>query len=443
MGTGMPKKMKLACILGHDPAHHVVGAWSLPRSLVGYDYARPELWEQIGRTLERGRFDMVFFADSNNLHDTYQDSPDATIRYAVQCPKHDPMPLIPIVARATRHIGIAATFSTTYSHPYYLARLMGTLDHLTEGRVGWNVVTSYGANEAANFGFESTLTHEQRYDRADEYMDVCYKLWASWEADAILMDREAGHFADPSKVHRINHRGRHFQSRGPLTVPRSPQGRPVIIQAGASDVGMAFAGKHAEVHFASRGSIAGMKDHAQSLARAARNAEREPDAVKILWATTAIIADTEAEARAKEARIRAAVPSEGALALMSAHLGFDFSRVPLEEPIRNLGLEQTEAVQGVARMLVRDYGDATLREAALIYGNAIGGFRVVGTVKQVADKLEEVMDDAGGAGFMFRPAELPGSVEELVDYLTPELQARGRLRTSYEGRTFREHIEEV
>jgi alkanesulfonate monooxygenase SsuD/methylene tetrahydromethanopterin reductase-like flavin-dependent oxidoreductase (luciferase family) len=206
---------------------------------------------------------------------------------------------------------------------------------------------------------------------------------------------------------------------------------------------MAFAGKHAEVHFASRGAIAGMKEHARSLALAARNAGREPDAIKILWATTAIIADTEAEARAKEARIRAVVPWEGALALMSAHLGVDFSRVALDEPIRNLGLEQTEAVQGNARMLVRDYGDVTLREAALIYGNAIGGLRVVGTAKQVADKLEEVIDDAGGAGFMFRPAELPGSVEELVDYLTPELQARGRLRTSYEGRTFREHLAEI
>lgn len=439
----MVDKMKLAYILGHDPAHHVVGAWALPRSLVGFDYARPELWEHIGRTLERGRFDMLFFADSYNLHDVYQDSPKAAIRHAVQYPKHDPMPLVPLIARVTRHLGIAVTSSTTYTHPYYLARLMATLDHLTEGRVGWNVVTSYGINEAANFGLESALTHDERYERAHEYMEVCYKLWDSWDEDAVVMDRQTGLFAEPSKVHRIDHVGQHFRSRGPLTVRRSPQGKPLIIQAGASGAGLAFAGKHAEVNFASRGSISGMKDHANKLGDAARAAGRDPAAIKILWATTAIIGETESEARAKEAAIRASVPLEGGLALMSGHMGFDFSRIPLDEPIRNLGLENTEGVQGNMHMLTRDYGDITLREAALIYGNGVGGLRIVGDVRQVADKLEEALEQAGGAGFMFRPDALPSSIDQLVDLLTPELQARGRLRTSYTGQTLREHMEDV
>lgn len=438
----MVKKMKLAYILGHDPAHHVVGAWALPRSLVGFDYARAELWEHIGRTLERGRFDMLFFADSYNLHDTFADSPDAALRHAVQYPKHDPMPLVPIIARATRHLGIAVTSSTTYTHPYYLARLMATLDHLTEGRVGWNVVTSYGTNEAANFGLASTLTHDERYERAHEYMEVCYKLWNSWDADAVVMDRVSGVFADPTKVHRIDHEGRHFKSRGPLTVRRSPQGMPVIIQAGASGAGLAFAGRHAEVHFASRGSISGMKEHTGKLAEAARAAGRDPATIKTLWATTAIVAETESEARAKEAAIRASVPLEGSLALMSGHFGFDFSRLPLNEPIRNLGLEKTDGVQGNMLMLTRDFGDITLREAALIYGNGVGGLRIVGNPRQVADKLEEALDEAGGAGFMFRPDALPSSIDALVDLLTPELEARGRIRTHYREQTLRGNLEE-
>ncbi|MBL6654083.1 MAG: NtaA/DmoA family FMN-dependent monooxygenase [Reyranella sp.] len=436
------RKLHLAYILGHDPAHHVVGAWAMPQSLVGYDYARPQLWEHIGRTLERGRFDMVFFADSYNLHDVYQGRPDAAIRYAVQYPKHDPMPLVPIITRATSHIGVAVTSSTTYTHPYYLARLLATLDHLSEGRVGWNVVTSYGANEAANFGLESALTHDERYARAHEYMEVCYKLWDSWDDDAIVMDRTTGMFADPSKVRRIDHQGRYFKSRGPLTVRRSPQGRPVIIQAGASGAGLAFAATHAEVHFASRGSLAGMKEHAAKLADAARAVGRQPDAIRILWATSAIVAETEAEAIAREAAIRAAVPLEGGLALMSGHFGYDFSRLPLDEPIRNLGLEGTEGVQGNMTMLQRDYGDISLKEAAIIYGNGIGGLRIVGDARQVADKLEEAIEVAGGAGFMFRPDALPSSIDGLVNLLVPELQARGLLRKEYGGRTLRDHIAE-
>ncbi len=438
----MNRKMHLAFILGHGPSQHSVAAWSLPRAYRGFTYAQPAFWEHLGRTLERGCIDMLFFADVYGVYDVFEGRPDAAIRYGIQFPLHDPAPLVPLITRATRGLGVGISVSTTYLPPYYTARLFSTLDHLTEGRVAWNVVASYGRSAAAQFSMAQELSKEERYARAEEYMQVCYKLWDSWDPDALVMDREAKVFADPAKVRKIHHQGRYFQVEGPLDVAPSPQGRPVIIQAGASGPGMAFAGRHAEIHFATSASLEGMRRYRAEVAQTVAQAGRDPADVRVLWATSIHVGETEAEARAKEAALRDAVPPEGGLALMSGHFGVDFSAVPPDRPLEELGLQETPGMQGVANMLLRDFPGLTLAEVARIYGNGMGGLRVVGSAAQVADRLEEAFDAGGGDGFMFRCGELPGSVTDVVELLVPELQRRGRFRTAYAGGTLRDTLTE-
>ena len=214
-------KLHFAQFLVHGPTYHSLAMWRHPETAAaGFDWSRPELYQHIARVCERGLFDMVFFADLNYIADTFRGSLEPALRYATQAPEHDPVPLLSYMAAATRHIGVAATFSVSHHHPFYAARLWASLDHLTGGRAGWNVVTSINSNQAANYG-EARAPTEQRYERAFEIMAVCRKLWDSWEEDALVMDREGAVFADASKVHRIEHEGRFFKSRGPLNVVRS------------------------------------------------------------------------------------------------------------------------------------------------------------------------------------------------------------------------------
>ena len=421
----MTANMHLAFVLGHGPSQHSIGAWSLPRAYRGFNYAQPAFWEHLARTLDRGCIDMLFFADIYGVYDVFEGNPDAAVRYAIQFPLHDPVPLVPLLTRATTGLGVGISMSTTYVPPYLTARAMATLDHLTEGRVAWNVVASYGRNAAAQFNMSEELSKEERYKRAEEYMQVCYKLWDSWEPDALVMDRDGLTFADPTKVHKINHKGEYFQVEGPLDVAPGPQGRPVIIQAGGSGPGMAFAGRHAEVHFATSSSLDGMCEHRTRIDDAARAAGRRAEDIRMLWASSGFVGETEAEAHAKDAALRAVVPPEGGLALMSGHFGVDFSTLPSDVAIEETGIEDTPGMQGVANMLLRDYRGQTLAEVARMYGNGMGGFRAIGTAAQVADKMEEAYEASGGHGFMFRCAELPGSVATWSTCWSPNYSAGG------------------
>src|SRR5712691_4791747 len=251
--------MHLAQFLVHGPTYHSLAMWRHPRTAAaGYDWARPELYQHIARVCERGKFDMVFFADLNYISDTYRGTMDPAIRHATQAPEHDPIPLLSFMAAVTTRIGLGATFSISHQHPFYAARLWATLEHLTRGRAGWNVGTSLNHNQSANYG-EERRPADERYDRAHEFIDVCRKLWDSWDADALVMDRRTGVFADPAKVHRIEHLGRFFKSRGPLNVVRSPQHGPAILQAGTSPKGRTFAARYADAIFAIQPNIAGAK----------------------------------------------------------------------------------------------------------------------------------------------------------------------------------------
>jgi FMN-dependent oxidoreductase (nitrilotriacetate monooxygenase family) len=435
------QRMRLAFILSVSPSPHCVGGWRDARSYRGFDWASADYWEHVARVLERGRFDMAFFADSLQLHDEYEGSAETAIRYGVMTPRMDPFAYVPLMARVTQGLGFGVTSSTSYIEPFYFARKMGTLDHLTAGRMAWNIVASYGRTEAKVFGLDGQRPHEDRYARADEFAGLCYRLWESWAPDAIVADRGSGIFADPAKVSRFQHDAEYFKSQGPLSVPRSPQGRPVIVQAGASPEGLKFAARHAEVHFAVRGSAAGMKSHMQNLERALTEVGRPRDRVKVLWSTSLFVGGTEADARRKQAEALERVPLEAGLAMLAGMLGTDLHTIPLDEPVRNIDPATIQGVRGLLTSIASDFGpDLTLRDAARHHGAGMSGLRITGDPQQVADKMEEFLESGGGDGFMLRPTTHPGSITDFVELVVPVLQTRGRVQSAYRGRTLRENL---
>lgn len=430
--------MHLAQFLCHGPTYHSLAMWRHPRTAqAGWDWSRPELYQHIARVCEGGKLDMVFFADLNYISDTYRGSMAPALRHATQVPEHDPVPLLSWMGAATSRIGLAATFSISHAHPYYAARLWATLDHLTCGRAGWNVVTTLNHNQSANYG-EALRPTEERYDRAHEFLAVCRKLWDSWEPDAVVMDRHAGIFADPAKVHRIEHDGRFYRSRGPLNVVRSPQHGPAILQAGTSPKGRSFAARHADAIFAIQPNLAGARAYHDDIKSATVNAGRKPEACKILFGIQPILGATEAEAREQQARHNELVPLEGGLALLSGHLDFDLSRLPLDTVMAERTEPQLQRMQTRYRTLTGDR--LTLREVAQRHGQSVGLLQMVGTPAQVADQMEAYLDEVGGDGFMLSPIHTPGAIEEFVALVVPELQRRGRFRRDYAGTTLRDHL---
>jgi FMN-dependent oxidoreductase (nitrilotriacetate monooxygenase family) len=431
--------MHIAQYLMHGPTYHSIAMWRHPRTDRSYDWQRPELYQHIAQVCERGKLDMVFFADFNYIFDAYQGSPDAALRYAAQTPMHDPVPLLSWMAAVTSRIGLATTFAVSQQHPYYVARLFATLDHLTHGRVGWNVVTYANRHETTQ-GYDEASQHDARYDRADEFLEVCDKLWQSWESDALIMDRDTGIFADPTRIHRIDHHGRFFRSRGPLHVTPSPQGRPVIIQAGASGRGRDFAARHAEVIFAIQPFVEGAAAYYSDVKGRMVNFGRHPNDCKILFGVQLFVAETEQAARDKQALHNSLVPLEGAIAHLSGSLNTDLSQTDLDTVLEAFEASRS---QGVVDMYMRVAGrQLTLRDMALRHGQSVGFPQLVGTPAQVADQLEAYYAQAGGDGFMLTMAYTPGAIEEFVALVVPVLQQRGLLRTEYRGQTLREILHE-
>ncbi|MBN9089271.1 MAG: LLM class flavin-dependent oxidoreductase [Reyranella sp.] len=432
----MPAKMHLAQFLVHGPTYHSLAMWRHPRTAAaGYDWTRPALYQHIAQVCERGLFDMVFFADLNYISDTYRGSLEPALRYAAQAPEHDPIPLLSWMAAVTKHIGVAATFSVSQHHPFYAARLWATLDHLTDGRAGWNVVTSINHNQDANFGVDRPPA-DVRYDRAHEFIEVCRKLWASWDEDAVVMDRDAAVFADATKVRRIEHEGAFFKSRGPLNVVRSPQDGPVILQAGTSPKGIDFAAKYADAIFAIQPRPQDAKRYFDTIKGRMAEFGRPPSHCRILFGMQPIVGSSEAEAREKQDEHNALMPLEGGMTILSAHADYDLSKIDLEAPMA----DRTEPeLQRLKTRFRKASGESmTLREVAQRHGQSVGLPQFVGTVKSVADQMEAFLAEAGGDGFMLSPIYCPGAIEEFVDQVVPELQRRGLLRTEYRGRTARD-----
>jgi len=433
--SDQPKHMHLAQFLVHGPTHHSLAMWRHPETTVnGLEWAQPALYQDIARTCERGCFDMVFFADLNYIADTFTGSLGPALRNATQAPEHDPIPLLSWMGASTEHIGLASTFSVSHHHPFYAARLWATLDHLTGGRAGWNVVSSLNANQAANHG-EERQDSDTRYDRAEEFIEVCNKLWASWDDDALTMDRDAGVFADPDKVRRIEHEGRFFRSRGPLNVVPSPQRGPAILQAGVSSKGRDFAARHADAIFAIQPVAEHAKTYRDDIRARARDFGRDGDAIKVLFGMQPILGDTEADAKARQREHNELVHAEGGLALLSAHLDFDLSTLDLDQPLIDCDERKLDRMR--SRAVHDDGTPMTIREVARRHGESVTLPQFVGTAEQVADRMCTFQDAVGGDGFMLSAISLPTAINRFVDDVVPILQERGRLRTAYEAGTLR------
>ena len=430
------KMLHLAQFLVHGPTWHSLAMWRHPRTAAaGWDWSRPALYQHIARVCERGLFDTVFFADLNYIADTFTGSLAPALRNATQAPEHDPIPLLSFMAAATERIGLASTFSVSHSHPFYAARLWATLDHLTEGRAGWNVVTSINSNQAANYG-EERQDADARYDRAHEFVEVCRKLWESWDEDAVVMDRANAVFADPSKVRRIEHAGTFFKSRGPLNVVRSPQNGPAIFQAGTSPKGRDFAARYADAIFAIQPRAVDAAAYYASIKDRMVELGRDPDDCKILFGAQPVIGASEAEARERQEEHNSLVPIEGGMAILSAHLDFDLSALPPDAIMAERPEPQLQRLR--TRFFKEDGTPMTVSEVAARHGRSVGLPQFVGTPASIADQLEAFADTAGGDGFMLSAIDSPGAIEDFVDLVVPELQRRGLYRTAYKGRTLRE-----
>jgi FMN-dependent oxidoreductase (nitrilotriacetate monooxygenase family) len=416
------------------------GSWRYPSS--DLSFLSMEYYQHIARTLERGKFDLVFFDDRLAMPGVYGNSVADTVRYGARPVKLDLTAVLGGIIGATNRIGIGATYSTTYYDPFHVARTFATLDHLSGGRAAWNVVTSVNDSEAQNFGLESHLGHDERYDRAHEFLQTVTALWDSWEDDALIMDRESGEFADPTKVHEINHKGQWFSVRGPLTVPRSPQGHPAILQAGSSGRGREFAAEWADMIFTADPGLPVAQQHYRDQKERVEAAGRDPESVKLLPMAYAVVGETEAIAREKERLfLDAYVHPVASLALLSEVLNYDFAKHDLDDPVTEAMMEASSGIRGIAEGVRRHLDrDITVRDLAAHRATLLQGPRFVGTPTQVADAMQEWFETRGCDGFVLAATHLPGAFEEFVRMVVPILQDRGLFRRDYEGRTLRDHL---
>jgi long-chain alkane monooxygenase len=424
---------------------HTDYLWRMPGSWIGYPYyGTSEFYEDIARIAARGVMDMLFFGDTGGTSEDFGGNHEAVVRYGAKWPRHDMTPMIPLMAKAASGIGFALTLSTTYHHPFHCARLFNALDHVTRGRIAWNAVTSAYKNEAANYGFDVMMDHDERYVRAREFLDVSCKLWNSVEPDALVLDRDRGVYADPKKVHRVDHRGRYFNVRGPLPALPSPQRRPVIIQAGLSGPGMNLAATYAELQFSTRRTLTSMQQHRQALDTALAEVGRKPRDVGILWSIRIQVAESDADAAEKEQRYLESIPPEAGLVEMSAQYGVDFSAAKpgmrlsdFADEVRaqkgNLGSFDELLKTVDPKQSLQEFARRFLVDRILVAS---------GTPKTIVDKLEELHFGTGANGgfILGRGYSATDNIREFVEYVVPELQRRGLSKKEYAGPTLRENL---
>jgi FMN-dependent oxidoreductase (nitrilotriacetate monooxygenase family) len=420
-------------------AGYSVHAWNQPWSgRVGEDWAQPDLYIDLAKAMERACFDYVLIEDGQFVADSYGGSTDYFLRNAFTVPKADPMPLVPLVAQATKRLGIVPTMPTAFYPPFLGARLGATLDHLTHGRVGLNLVTAHNDRAAQNFGLDRHHEHDLRYEMADEWIAVAKRLWASWDEGAVVADPETGVFTDPTKVHPIEFEGRFYRSRGPLNMPPGPQRGPVICQAGGSPAGRAFAAKHADTVIAKYRTIEAAQKYRADLSARMVACGRDPSACKALFGTSVVLADTMAEARERKRLMDAELEAtmHARLAGMSYLSMIDFSKFDLDAPMPEI---KTNASQTSALAYVAD-PTKTLRENLLDPGS--GNIDFVGTPDSVAAEMGEAIATIGGDGFLFSDTLTRKKIIEVTDGLAPALKRRKLIKTGYQYATFRENLME-
>ncbi|MGE0154318.1 MAG: LLM class flavin-dependent oxidoreductase [Reyranellaceae bacterium] len=440
--SGQKRQMTLVAFLQAQNCSNYSASWRHPQTMS--DFMTPQYYQRIARTLEEGKFDLAFFDDRLAMPDRYGDDYEEAVRHGIRVVKMDLISIMTAMGLATKHLGIGGTYSTTYYEPFHVARVFATLDLMTGGRAAWNVVTSLNNSEALNFSQTEHLEHDLRYDRADEFLQVVLGHWNTWENDAIKLDRQNGIFADPKKVHRLDHKGKFFRSRGPFTVPRSPQGHPVLVQAGQSGRGKTFASRWGELIFVIFPNLAvGQKTYADFKQQVAAQG-RDPHKVKLAPLIYAVPGETKTIAEDKAALIDNLAHPMDSLALLSEVLNFDFASKPMDEPFSEAELKSISGLQAIRDRVVNLSGKPNPTTRDFVKYSGRGTIRevptFVGTPQSVADQMEEWFDGGACDGFVLGATHMPGAYEDFVRLVVPELQRRGVFRKEYPGTTLRDTL---
>ena len=442
MAGSVDRKMLLVGFLQASNCSNYTGSWRHPDTDPGF--MDLEFYQNIAATLERGKFHLAFIDDRLAMPSRYGDSFEEAVENGIRVVKLDLVPIITAMGLATQHLGLGATYSTTYYSPFHVARLFASLDHFTKGRVAWNVVTSLNDSEAQNFGVREQPEHDDRYDAADDFMQAACKLWDSWEDGAVLLDKQTGRFADPAKVHRVDHAGEWFQVRGPLTVPRPPQGHPVLIQAGQSERGRQFAARWGELLFVIYPTPEACKAYRDDLRRRAQSAGRDPDSVRVAPAVYVVVAETPEEAQRKLEQIEGLANQADSLTLLSEVFNYDFSQHPIDEPLSEEILASMTGLRGFLDRVVELSGTSNPSVNDFIKWSGRGTLRELplftGTPARVADQMESWFHAEACDGFVLAATHMPGAYEDFVNLVVPELQRRGLFRREYAEGTLRDNL---
>lgn len=434
----MPREIRLNAFDMNCVGHIQHGLWTHPRDQSSRFNELP-YWIDYAKRLEAGLFDAIFLADIVGVYDVYGGSADGALRGAVQVPVNDPALIIPAMAAVTTHLGFGVTSNLTYEQPFLFARRMSTLDHLTGGRIAWNIVTGYLDSAARAIGIDGQAAHDDRYDLADEYMSVVYKLWeGSWDDDAVLQDRVAGIYTDPSKVRTVHHDGPRYKIDAMHLCAPSPQRTPVLYQAGSSGRGRRFAAGHAECVFVNPQEKPGVKAIVDDIRAQAVNFGRAADDVKVFMGTTLILGRTEKEARDKFEDYRRYASSEAALVHAAASLGIDFAKYDLDEPIDTT---RSQAIVSNVEAMTRSAGPKWTRRM-LLERMVIGSRQtpLIGSAEAIAEELIGWSRDTGVDGFNLSRTVVPECIDDVIELLVPALQERGAYKTAYREGTYREKL---
>lgn len=435
----MTKKISFNAFEMNCIAHQSPGLWRHPQDR-SVEYKDLQYWTDLAQILERGFFDGIFIADVLGIYDVYHQSAEHALTGAVQVPVNDPLQIVPAMAAVTKHLGFGVTTSISFEHPYPFARRISTLDHLTKGRVGWNIVTSYLESGSKNLGLKTQVNHDNRYDIADEYLEVLYKLWeGSWEEGSVLRDRESGIFADHKKVHPIQHEGKYFTVPGIHICEPSPQRTPVLYQAGASSRGQKFASQNAECVFIAAPSKIATKKVVQGIRQKLAQEGRDPYSVKIYALLSIVTDETDAKAQAKFKEYQSYESYDGALTLLSGWSGVDFSQY---QPTDKVEYIQTNAIQSLLDSYVNADPERVWTIEEIANWNSLGGNGpvLVGSAETVSDALEQWVEDTDIDGFNLAYILAHQTFADVVEFIVPELQKRGVYQTSYAQGTLREKL---
>ena len=418
---------------------NLVSSWRHPESRT--DFPSPAFYQRIGQVLEAGKFHLAFFDDRLSMPDLYAGDFRHTVEHGIRCVKLDPVATMMAMGFGTKCLGIGATNSTTYYQPFHVARMFQTVDHMIGGRAAWNVVTSVNDGEAQNMGQDIHTDHEERYDRADEFVEIVLRSWDGWEDDAIECNRATGRFADPDKVHHTDYEGKYLRSHGTFTVPRSPQGHPVLIQAGSSGRGQRFGARWADTVFVGYPDKAfGMREYA-GFKKMVADQGRDPETVPVNTILYPVVAESHAEAEDKKAAIDTQYREIDGLSLLSEALNFDFAKKAMDEVFTDEELGGMSGMQAMRDRVMQATGrNPTVRDFLNVTHRGRPREAVVGTAKDVADRMEDWFTSRACDGFVISATHVPGAYEDFVTHVIPELQRRGIYHKDYAGTTLRENL---